>query len=36
LDEGEIVEQGTHEQLLDRNGFYAALYARQQEQDQNE
>lgn len=36
LDEGEIIEQGTHEQLLDRNGLYAALYARQQEQDENE
>lgn len=34
LDEGEIVEQGTHEELLARNGFYATLYARQQEQDE--
>ncbi|HET9824620.1 MAG TPA: ABC transporter ATP-binding protein [Chitinophagaceae bacterium] len=34
LDEGEIVEQGTHEELLSRNGFYTTLYARQQEQEQ--
>jgi ATP-binding cassette, subfamily B, multidrug efflux pump len=34
LDEGEVVEQGTHEQLLARNGLYTALYARQQEQEQ--
>ncbi len=26
LDEGNIVEQGTHEQLLKKNGFYANLY----------
>lgn len=34
LEEGEIVEQGTHEELLARNGFYTTLYARQQEQEQ--
>jgi ABC-type multidrug transport system fused ATPase/permease subunit len=34
LDEGEIVEQGTHDELLARNGLYATLYARQQEQDE--
>jgi ATP-binding cassette subfamily B protein len=27
--EGEIVEQGTHEQLLQANGFYASLYRSQ-------
>jgi ATP-binding cassette, subfamily B, multidrug efflux pump len=30
LEDGEIVEQGTHRQLLEQKGFYAALYARQQ------
>jgi ATP-binding cassette, subfamily B, multidrug efflux pump len=31
LEDGEIVEQGAHQYLLDQKGFYAALYARQQE-----
>jgi ATP-binding cassette subfamily B multidrug efflux pump len=29
LDEGRIVEQGTHNQLLAANGLYARLWARQ-------
>ena len=29
LDRGRIVEEGTHEQLLDRGGAYAALWRRQ-------
>ena len=33
LDDGAIVEQGTHQQLLALNGYYTGLYARQQEQE---
>ena len=33
LDDGVIVEQGTHQNLLAQNGYYAGLYARQQEQE---
>lgn len=29
LEQGEIVEQGTHQELLDRKGIYAQLWARQ-------
>ncbi|MDR2183650.1 MAG: ABC transporter ATP-binding protein/permease [Clostridiales bacterium] len=29
MDEGDITEQGTHEELLDRRGFYHELYAAQ-------
>ena len=34
LDDGRVVEEGTHSQLLEKNGYYADMYARQQEQDQ--
>lgn len=33
LEDGEIAEVGMHDELLSRNGYYAELYARQQEQD---
>jgi ATP-binding cassette subfamily B multidrug efflux pump len=29
MDEGRIVEEGTHNQLLSRGGLYAELWARQ-------
>jgi ATP-binding cassette subfamily B protein len=29
LDEGQIIEQGTHNQLITQNGYYAALYLKQ-------
>ena len=32
MKDGDIVEQGTHEQLLDKNGFYASLYNSQFEE----
>jgi ATP-binding cassette subfamily B protein len=32
LEDGAIVEQGTHQSLLAQNGYYAGLYARQQEE----
>ena len=33
LDDGQIVEKGTHTELLAKNGYYAGLYSRQQEED---
>lgn len=33
IDDGRIAEQGTHQQLLEQKGYYAEMYARQQEQD---
>ena len=33
LDDGKIVEQGTHRQLLDLNGYYTDMFNRQQEQE---
>ncbi len=36
LDEGMIIERGTHEQLVDRGGYYADLYRRQTIEDELE
>ena len=33
LDDGKIIEQGTHASLMQLKGYYADMYARQQEQD---
>jgi ATP-binding cassette subfamily B protein len=33
MNEGDIVEQGTHKELLARGGFYAELYTSQFEKD---
>ena len=34
LDRGEIVEQGTHPELLAKGGLYASLWARQRQADE--
>lgn len=36
MENGEILEAGTHEELLLRNGHYGEMYRQQQEQEQNE
>jgi len=36
MNEGRIVEQGTHAELLSANGLYAEMYARQQEQEKGQ
>lgn len=33
IEDGQIVEQGTHDQLVSLNGYYTELYNRQQQQD---
>ena len=36
LEDGEIIEEGTHADLIKLNGYYAGLYARQQETDRED
>ena len=36
LDEGRVVERGTHSQLLDQGGYYAGLYEKQLLQEELE
>ncbi|MEJ7739823.1 MAG: ABC transporter ATP-binding protein [Chitinophagaceae bacterium] len=36
LEEGKIVEQGTHQQLLSQNGYYCYLYDLQQQEESRE
>ena len=33
MNEGKIVEMGTHSELLAKNGLYKSMYQRQQEQE---
>ncbi|MFM8348717.1 MAG: ABC transporter, partial [Bacteroidota bacterium] len=33
LQDGSITEQGSHDQLLDKNGFYAELFEKQMQAD---
>lgn len=33
LSDGEIIEEGTHHQLIEKNGYYAGLFARQQKME---
>ena len=36
FDEGHIIEEGTHEELLNLNGLYKTLYEAQKGEAQNE
>ncbi|MBX2921581.1 MAG: ABC transporter ATP-binding protein [Chitinophagaceae bacterium] len=36
MEDGKIVEQGSHEELLPLNGYYAEMYRKQQEQEAGE
>jgi ATP-binding cassette subfamily B protein len=34
LEDGVIIEEGTHQSLLDKSGLYASMYRQQQKQEQ--
>jgi ATP-binding cassette subfamily B multidrug efflux pump len=36
MEDGRIIEQGTHEELMAKNGYYADLYRRQQSTDEED
>ena len=36
MDDGKIVEKGTHDELLGLNGYYTEMYRQQQEQELKE
>jgi ATP-binding cassette subfamily B protein len=36
LEDGKIIEQGTHQELMAKNGYYADLYNRQQSSEDEE
>jgi ATP-binding cassette, subfamily B, multidrug efflux pump len=36
LDDGEIVQHGTHQELIEQEGLYKALYERQLQSEESE
>jgi ATP-binding cassette, subfamily B, multidrug efflux pump len=36
MEDGRIIEEGTHEDLMAKNGYYADLYRRQQSTEEDD